>query len=138
MIRNARLTATNLARDHGGAGLRYGIVGLSGYALSVVVFAALVHAGLSPYAAVVPGFVANAAWNFTLNRLWSFPGSSSPWGHDLRRFLAVAFATLTANYIVLGFLHDVVGMTPVLAQALAILTVVPIGYIGQRYWAFAR
>lgn len=137
MAGRARLTAAHFAHEQRRSGVRYVIVGLSGYLLSVGVFAALLAAGASPYLAVPPGFAANFAWNFTLNRLWTFAGGTSSWGRDLSRFSVVGLATLIANYAVLALLHDVLGLPPVAAQALAILAIVPLGYAGQRFWAFA-
>src|SRR4051794_30508546 len=105
-----RSLVESLVREHGVAGVRYVLVGLSGYALSLAVFAVLVGAGVSPYAAVPPGFIANGAWNFVLNRLWSFPGTRNPWHRDLGRFTIVALATLAANYLLLALLHGMLGL----------------------------
>jgi dolichol-phosphate mannosyltransferase len=129
-------SARALYAEHGGTAIRYGIVGVSGYLLSIALFAAQVAAGVSPYAAVPLGFVINTMWNFTLNRRWSFPASGRPLADELKRFCVVALTTLAGNYIVLWLLHDVAGIASVPSQALAILIIVPIGYLGQRYWAF--
>ena len=125
-------------REHGGPALRYGVVGLSGYAISVALFAAQIGAGVLTYAAVPAGFVVNSLWNFTLNRRWSFPGSGGSWQGDLARFALIALGSLAANYMVLFGLHDGAGLPPVPSQALSILAVIPLGYLGQRYWAFRR
>ena len=130
-------TARALYTAHGRTATRYGIVGVSGYLLSIGLFAAQVATGVSPYAAVPLGFVVNTMWNFTLNRRWSFPTSGRPVGEELSRFWVVALATLAGNYGVLWLLHDAAGLPAVVSQALAILIIVPIGYLGQRYWAFA-
>lgn len=129
-------SARALYAEHGGAVVRYGIVGLSGYLLSIGLFAAQVAAGVPPYAAVPLGFVVNTMWNFTLNRRWSFAPSGRPLREELSRFWVVALLTLAANYVVLWLLHDAAGIAAVPSQALAILIIVPIGYLGQRYWAF--
>lgn len=129
-------SARALYAEHGGVATRYAIVGLSGYLLSILLFAGQVSIGVSPYAAVPLGFVVNTMWNFTLNRYWSFPASGKSIGDELRRFWVVAIVTLAANYLVLYLLHDVAGLASVPSQALAILIIVPIGYLGQRYWAF--
>lgn len=135
-MRPTRDALDAVIREHGTVATRYAIVGLSGYVLSIVLFAAQVAAGVSPYAAVPLGFVVNTMWNFTLNRRWSFPASGQPLSSELRRFWVVAIATLAGNYLVLYLLHDVAGLPAVLSQAIAIVVIVPIGYLGQRYWAF--
>ena len=131
-----RTTSTRVLDEHLGASLRYCVVGLSGYLLSMGVFAAQVEAGVSPYAALPAGFVANGAWNFVLNRLWAFPGSTGSWRGDFGRFAVVAGVSLACNYIAFFLLHGVAGVAAVPSQALAILVVIPVGYLGQRYWAF--
>jgi putative flippase GtrA len=130
------LSIRALADEHGTAILRYGIVGLTGYALSIGLFALQVEIGVSPYAAVPLGFVVNSLYNFVLNRHWSFGPSGRPIGVELARFWVVAFATLAVNYAVLYLLHDVAGIAAVPSQAAAILVAVPVGYLGQRYWSF--
>jgi putative flippase GtrA len=135
-MRMNRDALSALIQEHGGSAPRYAVVGLSGYLLSILLFAAQISAGVSPYAAVPLGFVVNTVWNFTLNRLWSFPKSGQTLGSELRRFWVLAVATLVGNYVALYFLHDVAGLASVPSQALAIVLITPLGYLGQRYWAF--
>jgi len=116
--------------------LRYLVVGGCGYVLAVVLYAAQIAAGASPYAAVPLAFVANGLFNFALNRAWSFPASGRPVRSELARFGVIALASLVVNYSVLFVLHGVAGMAPVPAQALAIVVALPVGFLGNKHWSF--
>ena len=125
-------------QDHRDEMLRFLVVGGFGYVLAMLFYAALIAAGVSPYVAVPPVFVFNGLFNFTLNRLWSFPRSGRPVHHELGRFVVVAAGSLAANYTVLYLLHDVAGLAPVPAQALAIVAATPVGFLGNKFFSFAQ
>jgi putative flippase GtrA len=123
-------------RGHGVEAVRYVIVGATGYALGIAIYAGLIELGLSPYLALPPAFVLNGLYNFALNRAWSFPASGLPVRVELGRFCVVAAVTLIANYATLYALHDGLGIAPVPAQMLAGVLVVPIGFLGNKLWSF--
>ena len=125
-------------RDHREEMARFLVVGACGYLLAMLLYAFEIEAGVSPYVAVPPVFVLNGLFNFTLNRVWTFPRSGRPLHHELVRFAVVAAASLAANYAVLYLLHDVVGVPPVPAQALAILAATPVGFLGNKFFSFSR
>jgi putative flippase GtrA len=116
--------------------IRYLVVGGCGYLLAMAIYAGQYAAGVSAYAAVPAAFVLNGAWNFVLNRWWSFPPTGRPVRTELTRFCVVAAASLVANYSVLYLLHHVAGMAAVPAQALAIVIVTPVGFLGNKLWSF--
>ena len=115
---------------------RYVIVGACGYVLAMALYAAEIAAGVDPYVAVPPVFVANGLFNFFLNRLWSFPPSGLLLRTELGRFCVVALGSLVVNYASLYVLHDVAGNPPVPAQALAIVIATPVGFLGNKLWSF--
>src|SRR3954447_6076768 len=88
-------------RDHREEMLRFVIVGGCGYLLAMAFYAAEIAIGISPYVAVPPVFILNGLFNFTLNRLWSFPRSGRRVHDELGRFVVVAVASLMVNYTVL-------------------------------------
>jgi putative flippase GtrA len=124
-------------RDHREEMARFLVVGACGYLLAVLFYSAEIEAGVSPYVAVPPVFVLNGLFNFTLNRVWTFPRSGRPVRDELARFAAVAACSLIANYAVLYVLHDVAGLPAVAAQALAILAATPVGFLGNKFFSFS-
>ena len=124
------------APGHTGQLVRYIIVGGCGYVLAMALYATEIAVGVSAYAAVPVAFVANGIFNFVLNRAWSFPASGLPVRTELLRFSGVAAASLVANYSVFYVLHGAAGMSPVPAQALTIVLVTPIGFLGNKLWSF--
>jgi putative flippase GtrA len=133
----ARSFTTQRAPErHGPQLVRYLVVGGCGYVLGMAIYAAQVAVGVSAYAAVIPAFVLNGAFNFVLNRRWSFPASGRPVHSELLRFCVVAAATLLANFVVLRLLHGGIGLAPVPAQALTVVLVTPVGFLGNRQWSF--
>jgi len=115
---------------------RYVIVGACGYLLAMALYAAEIAAGMNPYVAVPPVFIANGLFNFFLNRHWSFPRSGLGLRTELSRFCVVALGSLAVNYTSLYLLHDVAGLAPVPAQALAIVIATPVGFLGNKLWSF--
>ena len=115
---------------------RYIVVGACGYVLAMALYAGEIAAGVDPYVAVPPVFVANGLFNFFLNRHWSFPASGLPLRKELRRFCVVALGSLAVNYTSLYLLHDVAGVAAVPAQAVAIAIATPVGFLGTKLWSF--
>lgn len=118
--------------------LRFLVVGACGYVLAMALYAGEIAIGISPYAAVPPVFVANGLFNFTLNRHWSFPRSGRRVHDELGRFAIVAAVSLVVNYSVLFLLYGVAGVAAVPAQAVAILVATPVGFLGNKFFSFAR
>jgi putative flippase GtrA len=116
---------------------RYLVVGGCGYVLALSLYAAQIAAGVTPFAAVPLAFVANGLFNFFVNRRWSFAPSLRSLGSELSRFGIVAIASLAVNYTMLYLLHEIAGITPVLAQAMAITVATPVGFAGNKLWSFS-
>ncbi len=123
-------------RSHREELLRFFAVGGTGYVLALAMYAGEIELGMSPYLAVPAVFVLNGLFNFTLNRYWSFPRSGRPVSEELGRFAIVALGSLCVNYLALFILHDLIGMAPVPAQALAVLIAAPAGFLGQKLFSF--
>jgi putative flippase GtrA len=117
--------------------VRFLVVGACGYLLAILVYAAEIEMGVSPYLAVPPIIVVNGVFNFTLNRVWTFPHSGRPVHHDFARFALVVVVSLAANYTVLYLLHSVAGVQPVLAQSLAIAIATPVSFLGNKLFSFS-
>jgi putative flippase GtrA len=113
-------------------------VGATGYVVNLAVFTFLVH-GLDVHymAAAVFSFVVAVTNNYLWNRSWTFRGDRGHFYHQGLRFFVVSWCALAANLIVLRALVAL-GLDEVMAQALAIIVVTPVNFIGNKLWSFRR
>jgi putative flippase GtrA len=113
-------------------------VGASGYVVNLAVYTALLHwAGLHYLAAAACSFVVAVTNNYTLNRLWTFRGQRGHFAYQGLRFLVVSLVALGANLVVLRILVAL-GLGKVVAQAVAIVLVTPLNFVGNKLWSFRR
>jgi putative flippase GtrA len=117
---------------------KFSAVGATGYAVNLGVFSALVlWAGADHRLAAVCSFVVAVTNNYTWNRLWTFHGHRGHVGIQGMRFFVVAVLALVANLVVLETLIRL-GLGAITAQAIAIVLVTPINFIGNKLWTFRR
>jgi dolichol-phosphate mannosyltransferase len=142
------VAATRLARTRAGRALRrphnwmqllkFSVVGASGYVVNLSVFSALVlGAGLDHRLAAVCSFLVAVTNNYTWNRLWTFHRSRGRFAYQGMRFLVVAVLALVANLIALELLIAF-GLGKIVAQAIAIVLVTPVNFVGNKLWTFRR
>ena len=140
--------ATALARTRAGRALRrphnwlqllkFSTVGATGYVVNLTVFAALVlGADFDHRLAAICSFLVAVTNNYLWNRLWTFRGDRGHLAYQGARFLIVAVIALVANLIVLEVLIAL-GLGKVLAQAIAIVLVTPVNFVGNKLWTFRR
>ena len=87
--------------------------------------------------AAVGSFLVAVANNYTLNRLWTFKAHQRSVAYQGPRFLVVSTLALGANLVVLyGLVRAGVGAIP--AQAIAIVLVTPLNFVGNKLWSFRR
>lgn len=140
--------AAALARTRAGRALRrqqnwiqlakFTAVGASGYAVNLGVFTALVlGADLDYRVAAVCSFLVAVTNNYTWNRLWTFHGDRGHVAYQGARFFFVALLALIANLVALEVLIAL-GLPEVAAQAIAIVLVTPINFVGNKLWTFRR
>lgn len=111
-------------------------VGASGYGVNLAVYAALLRAaGVHYLAAAVCSFVVAVANNYTWNRLWTFRGQRGHVYFQGLRFFIVSWCALAANLLVLRALVAA-DLDKVAAQALAIILVTPLNFLGNKLWSF--
>lgn len=115
---------------------KFCVVGAIGYAVNLGVYATLVHvASVNYLVAAVCSFTVAVANNYAWNRLWTFRQER---GHVVlqgARFLVVSLAALGANLVVLAILVAA-GLPKVPAQAVAIVLVTPVSFLGNKLWSF--
>ena len=140
--------AAALARTRAGRALRrphnwiqlvkFSIVGAIGYLVNLSVFSALVlRADADHRLAAVCSFVVAVTNNYLWNRVWTFRGDRGHLAYQGMRFFVVALLALAANLIALEILI-VAGLGKVVAQAIAIVLVTPINFVGNKLWTFRR
>jgi putative flippase GtrA len=117
--------------------VRFGAVGASGYVVNLAVFAAGVHLlGIDYRVSAVLAWIVSVTNNFWWNRHWTFGAKEA---HPLQqgiRFFAVSLVVFGFSYGVLVGLVSGMGVTKVLAQAIAIAAGTPLNFVGQKLWSF--
>ena len=113
-------------------------VGAAGYVVNLAVYAILLKwAGQHYLPAAVGSFLVAVANNYSLNRVWTFRVERGRVGAQGWRFLVVSTVSLLAN---LAVLHGLVtaGVDEIAAQAVAIVLVTPLNFVGNKLWSFRR
>jgi putative flippase GtrA len=109
-------------------------VGAIGYGVNLAVYWALLgHMHYLP-AATCSFFVA-VSNNYVLNRVWTFRGERGHIAYQGLQFLAVSLVALGANLLVLQGLVAL-GSGKIVAQAIAIVVVTPLNFVGNKLWSF--
>lgn len=117
--------------------IRFVTVGASGYVVNLAVFAGALHLlGLDYRISAVIAWIVSVLNNFWLNRHWTFDAKHQHPIFQAARFFAVSLVAFAFTYIVLVALVDGVGMSKVLAQAIAIVAGTPLSFLGQKLWSF--
>jgi putative flippase GtrA len=125
-----------LRRPHNWVQLaKFCVVGGSGYVVNLTIYALLL--GLGPHLAAAISFVVSAANNYWWNRHWTFAHQKGHFALQGARFLAVSGAALLVNQVWLFvFLHA--GLGKIVSQAIAIILVTPLNFVGNKLWSFRR
>jgi putative flippase GtrA len=118
--------------------VKFCIVGASGYVVNLAVYTLLLRgAGLHYVLAAIGSFLVAVTNNYVWNRVWTFRHQR---GHVVLqglRFLVVSALALAANLLVLHLLVQA-GLGEVAAQAIAIVVVTPVNFVGNKLWSFRR
>jgi putative flippase GtrA len=117
---------------------KFCLVGVSGYVVNLAVYALLLRsAGLHYLAAATCSFFVAVTNNYVWNRVWTFRHQRGHFAYQGARFLVVALVALVANLVVLRVLVGF-GVGKILAQAIAIVLVTPLNFVGNKLWSFRR
>jgi putative flippase GtrA len=115
---------------------KFCIVGGSGYVINLAVYTALLKwAGLHYLGAAFVSFLVAVSNNYWWNRHWTFRGDRGHFAYQGMRFGVVSAVALAAN---LGLLRVLValGVGKVVGQAIAIVAVTPLNFVGNKLWSF--
>ena len=116
---------------------KFGAVGATGYVVNLAVYTWLVREGLHYNVAAAFSFLVAVTNNYTWNRVWTFRGQRGHMGYQGLRFLVVSLLALAANEVLLT-MFVAAGAGKVVAQAIAIVLVTPINFVGNKLWSFKR
>ena len=116
-------------------------MGASGYVVNLVVYAFLleVELGLHYLPAAVGSFLVAVANNYTWNRHWTFRVERGHVGSQGLRFLVVSTAArCVAQPRRAARARHGRRRRDLLAQAIAIILVTPLNFVGNKLWSFRR
>ena len=132
---HARRLHVGIRRPHNWLQLvRYCLVGASGYVVNLGVYS-LLYTELSYRIAFTIAFVVAASSNFLWNRVWTFRAQRGAVAYQGVRFFVVSTAALLANLAVLEILVSL-GVGEFVSQAIAIVLVTPVNFVGNKLWSF--
>jgi putative flippase GtrA len=118
--------------------VKFCVVGAIGYVVNLAVYTLLLKgADLHYIPAAICSVLVAVTNNYPLNRLWTFRAERGHYGYQGMRFLVVSTFALGANLLVLE-LYVEAGLDKVAAQAIAIVLVTPVNFIGNKLWSFGR
>jgi putative flippase GtrA len=128
-------TVAALRRRHNWVQLvKFGVVGASGYVINLAVFSALLGWGAHVAAAI--SFIVSAASNYWWNRHWTFAGQKGSFALQGMRFYIVSAVAFAFNQLWLVVFIDLLHWREVLSQAIAIVLVTPLNFLGNKLWSF--
>jgi dolichol-phosphate mannosyltransferase len=114
---------------------RFAVVGASGYAINLAVFAAAIAERVDYRLAATAAFGVALLNNFAWNRLWTFRDARGSTRAQAARFVVVSVAAFLLSLVVLDSLVRV-GAPELPAQAAAVLTVTPVSFLANKLWSF--
>ena len=118
--------------------LKFCVVGATGYVVNLAVYALLVtRADVHYIPAAIGSFVVAVTNNYMWNRHWTFRRQRGHVAYQGLRFLVVSLVTLAANIAILRLLVHF-GLDKIAAQAIAIVLVTPLNFVGNKLWSFRR
>lgn len=116
---------------------KFCVVGAVGYGINLAVYDTLLHAGLHYLLAATCSFLVAVTSNYSWNRIWTFRHHRGGHAAQGSRFFIVSLASLGANLLVLHLLISV-GAGKLVGQAIAIVLVTPLNFVGNKLWSFRR
>ena len=113
---------------------KFGVVGAFGYVVNLGVYSLLL--GLGAHSAAAISFVIAAVNNYWWNRHWTFVKTKGHFGYQGARFFVVSGVAFAANQLWLFVFLDWFGLGKVVSQAISILLVMPLNFLGNKLWSF--
>jgi len=137
MVDSAQVGAALRARRNWEQLAKFCVVGAIGYAINLGVYVAVLHAGAHYLVAATCSFLVAVTSNYFWNRVWTFRDRRGHVAAQGVRFFVVSLLSLGANLLLLHVLISA-GAGKLVAQAIAIVLVTPLNFIGNKLWSFRR
>ena len=135
-VARARVDAALRRRANWEQLVKFCLVGATGYVVNLAVYTLLLEgAGFHYLTAAIGSFLVAVTNNYLWNRAWTFRGQRGHLVLQGARFLIVSTLALGANLLVLHLLVRA-GLGEVVAQAIAIVLVTPVNFVGNKLWSF--
>ena len=115
---------------------KFGVVGASGFVVNLVIYKLLL--GIGAHGAAAVSFVVSAAWNYWWNRHWTFAANKGSVALQGFRFYVVSAVAFGVNQLWLTVFLDWLHWGKLVAQAIAIILVTPLNFLGNKLWSFRR
>lgn len=115
---------------------KFGVVGAVGYAVNLGVYVLVL--GIGAHLAAAVSFVVAAASNYWWNRHWTFADAKGHFGQQGAKFFAVSLVALLVNQLWLLVFLDWLKLGKIEAQAIAVILVIPLNFLGNKLWSFRR
>ena len=140
LLRGARRARRALsAQENWRQLLKFAVVGASGYALNLLVFAAFVEGlGAHHLLGAAAAFVVAVINNFWWNRHWTFAARGGCARLQARRYFTTNVGAFILQAALLELLVSGFGTSEVPAQAVSVAVTVPVNFAGNKLWAFGH
>jgi putative flippase GtrA len=117
---------------------KFCVVGATGYAVNLAVYALLLNwANLHYRVAATGSFLVAVTSNYTWNRLWTFRHQRGHVAYQGIRFFIVSLVVYGANLLLLTLFVES-GLGRIVSQAIAVVLVTPLNFLGNKLWSFRR
>lgn len=122
--------------------IKFGLVGVSNTLISYVVYIVLVYLGMHYIIANIIGFTVSVFNAYYWNNRFVFKakeGERRIWWKILgKTFMSYAGTGVILSNILLVVCIDLIGISEVIAPIIILLITIPLNYIMNKYWAFAK
>jgi putative flippase GtrA len=115
---------------------KFGVVGVVGYGINLTVYVLLL--GIGAHLASGIAFIVSAVSNYWWNRHWTFADAKGHFGQQGAKFLGVSLAALVVNQLWLLLFLDELKLGKIIAQAISVILVLPLNFLGNKLWSFRR
>ena len=118
--------------------VKFCVVGGSGYVVNLLVFTLAFEVGnLHHLVAATIAFAVAVTNNFWWNRHWTFAAREGHAGFQAARFLAVSVGAFICQAALLELFVTRTELPEIAAQAISVVAVTPLNFLGNKMWSFA-
>lgn len=116
--------------------MKYVVVGASGFVFDIgLLYATKEYLGIRPWLALVITQCVVMAYNFTLNKLWSFGNRDMP-HTQLVRYLTLAGINYAVGVIFMYLFNEILGIDYLLVRLGTVLLAVSWNFLVFKYWVY--